>query len=115
MCGLVAWFDSQGRVDRATLVRARETLVHRGPDAAGLSVSPDGCAGLAFRRLSIIDRSDAAMQPMADAEGRASVVFNGEIYNYRELRRMLEGEGARFRTSSDTEVLDFPRFGRHRG
>lgn len=80
-------------------------MSHRGPDAAGLWIAEDGLAGLCHRRLSIIDLSDAANQPMASNDGRHVLVYNGEIYNYRDLARELQDRGHRFRTSSDTEVL----------
>lgn len=80
----------------------RDILIHRGPDGAGAHV--DGPLGLAHRRLSIIDLGGGA-QPMSVADGRFVLVYNGEIYNYRELREELEREGARFRTNSDTEVI----------
>jgi asparagine synthase (glutamine-hydrolysing) len=83
----------------------REAMLARGPDGAGLWQSPDGRIGLAHRRLSIIDLSDAGAQPMASADGGLRITFNGEIYNYRELRRELESKGRRFETQSDTEVL----------
>jgi asparagine synthase (glutamine-hydrolysing) len=83
----------------------RDTLVHRGPDAAGLWADPGGRVLLAHRRLSIIDLSPCAHQPMTDESGQVCVVFNGEIYNYRDVRLKLELEGRRFRTASDTEVL----------
>jgi len=91
--------------DRALLDRARERLRHRGPDGAGTWWSPDGCVGLAHRRLAIIDLSPAAGQPMADYSGMLYIVFNGEIYNFREIRRDLEQLGHCFRTHSDTEVI----------
>jgi asparagine synthase (glutamine-hydrolysing) len=77
---------------------------HRGPDAAGVYVSPNGIAGLANNRLSIIDLSENGRQPLSDPEGRFWIVLNGEIYNYRELRRQLESQ-YRFKTLTDTEVL----------
>lgn len=77
---------------------------HRGPDAEGVYVSPSGLAGLGHNRLSIIDLSDAGRQPMCDASGRYWIVFNGEIYNYIELRKELEGSYV-FQTRTDTEVL----------
>lgn len=83
----------------------REAMQSRGPDGAGLWVAADGRLALAHRRLSIIDLSPAGAQPMATADEALRVVFNGEIYNYRELRRDLEGRGYRFRSDSDTEVL----------
>ena len=81
----------------------RDDQVHRGPDATGLHTGPH--IGLAFNRLAIIDLSPAANQPMDVDGGVAHIVFNGEIYNYRELRRELEEKGRRFRTQSDTVVI----------
>ncbi|MCU1347375.1 MAG: Asparagine synthetase [Acidobacteria bacterium] len=77
----------------------------RGPDAAGVWFSPDGRVGMGHRRLSIIDVSERGNQPMVSHDGRYAIVFNGEIYNYRELRTQLEAEGERFTSGSDTEVL----------
>lgn len=77
---------------------------HRGPDATGTYVSPSGLVGLGHNRLSIIDLSDAGRQPMSDASGRYQIVFNGEIYNYLELRTQLTADYS-FRTKTDTEVL----------
>src|SRR6516165_4625230 len=79
------------------------TMRHRGPDAGGTLLWEDGA--LAHRRLSILDPSTAANQPFVDSQDRAALVFNGEIYNYRELRKHLEARGHVFRTTSDTEVL----------
>jgi len=78
-------------------------LAHRGPDGEGVVVT--GPIGLGHRRLAIIDLTEAASQPMLSGDGRYAIVFNGEIYNYSEIRRDLEARGSRFRTSSDTEVL----------
>jgi asparagine synthase (glutamine-hydrolysing) len=85
----------------------RDTMVHRGPDGAGLWISPDGLVGLGHRRLSIIDLSDAAAQPMSNEDGTLWVSFNGEIYNHIEIRRELESLGRyRWKTDhSDTEVI----------
>ena len=80
-------------------------MAARGPDGKGEWVSDDGRVGFGHRRLSIIDLSDAGAQPMASADGTLVVTFNGEIYNYRELRRGLEAKGHVFRSQSDTEVL----------
>ena len=82
-------------------------MAHRGPDGEGVwtETTETGAVGLGHRRLSIIDLSQAASQPMADADGRCQLVFNGEIYNYVELRAELEALGARFRSSSDSEVI----------
>ncbi len=78
---------------------------HRGPDGEGLWSDPVAAIAMGHARLSIIDLSDAAAQPMATADGRYTIAFNGEIYNYRALRSELEAKGVRFRTTSDTEVL----------
>jgi asparagine synthase (glutamine-hydrolysing) len=83
--------------------RMIQTLDHRGPDANGIFA--DGCVVLGHTRLSIIDLSEAGRQPMIDESGRFVIVYNGEIYNYRELREELEAAGHRFRTATDTEVL----------
>ena len=108
MCGLAGMFaygPAARPVDRNRLLTVREKMAHRGPDGAGLWLSEDQRVGLAFRRLAILDLSDAGAQPMGSADGRLQLVFNGEIYNFRELRQMLQGEGAVFRSRSDTEVL----------
>jgi len=83
----------------------RDTLLHRGPDHGGLWSSPDRQVCLGHRRLAIIDLDPAANQPFLSPDGRLALTFNGEIYNYRELRRELETRGVRFRTESDSEVL----------
>ena len=83
----------------------RDTLVHRGPDDAGTWCSPDKRLGLAQRRLSIIDLSPGGHQPMSESSGQFVIVFNGEIYNFLELREELKDKGHTFRTQSDTEVL----------
>ena len=91
------------REDR--LLAMRERMAERGPDGAGLWIAPDRGIGLAHRRLAVQDVSDAGAQPMTSDEGNLRIVFVGEIYNHRELRRDLERRGHRFRSSSDTEVL----------
>lgn len=83
----------------------RESMACRGPDGSGVWVSADGMTGLAHRRLSIIDLSDAAAQPFSTTDGSLRIVFNGEIYNYRTLRAGLEAKNCRFVSNSDTEVL----------
>lgn len=104
MCGLavIARLDGK-RVDGTALRRATEVLVHRGPDDSGHHI--DGAVGMGFRRLSILDLTPTAHQPMRTDDGRLTLVFNGEIYNYVELRSELESRGHRFRSSGDTEVL----------
>lgn len=91
-------------VDRDELTRTRDRMASRGPDGSGMWCAPDGEIGLGHRRLAIIDLSAAGLQPMSWKE-RYWIVFNGEIYNYRELRASLDAEGVRFRSTSDTEVV----------
>lgn len=105
MCGIAGIASSRGRVDPALVTRMRDTMVHRGPDDAGAWASADGRVQLAQRRLAIIDLSPGGHQPMTDASGDLTVTFNGEVYNFMELRRELEGLGHSFRSRSDTEVL----------
>ncbi len=106
MCGICGIAVVNGeRVDIASLIRMRDTLIHRGPDAEGIWCSASHHVGLGHRRLSIIDLSHAATQPMQDATKQLQLVFNGEIYNFVELRTGLEKLGHIFRTQSDTEVL----------
>ena len=80
-----------------------QAIVHRGPDAGAIYL--DDRIGLCHRRLSILDLSDAGTQPMVSASGRYVIVFNGEIYNFAQLRRELEQQGVVFHTRTDTEVL----------
>src|SRR6266516_824909 len=108
MCGIAgifAYHDTAPPADADELLRIRESMRSRGPDGAGLWVSSDRRAALAHRRLAIIDLSEAGAQPMATADGRLHITFNGEIYNYRELKKELEAKGYRFQSSCDTEVL----------
>jgi asparagine synthase (glutamine-hydrolysing) len=100
-------FDPAASPVEAELVsRMGETLAHRGPDGAATWVAPDGRLGLGFRRLAIIDLSEAAMQPMPNEDGSIRLVFNGEIYNHADLRRELERLGHVFRTDhADSEAI----------
>jgi asparagine synthase (glutamine-hydrolysing) len=108
MCGIngiLRLSDGAPAIDREELLRTRDAMAARGPDGAGAWTSSDGRVALASRRLAILDLSEAGAQPMASADGRFRIVINGEIYNFAELRRELEGEGVRFRSHSDTEVV----------
>jgi asparagine synthase (glutamine-hydrolysing) len=105
MCGIFARLNSGGEpVEVEDCRRATAMLHHRGPDDSGEWLSASGDLYLGFRRLSILDLSGAASQPMHSPAGNV-LIFNGEIYNYRELRRDLESRGCRFSTRGDTEAL----------
>src|SRR5262245_34169270 len=108
MCGIVGYIQFQGapHPELPRFVRAaRDRLIHRGPDHAGLYISPDQSCVLGSRRLAIIDLTAAASQPMSNEDETVWLVFNGEIYNYKELRKELADNGHRFRSFSDTEVI----------
>ncbi len=120
MCGIAGYFHPGGAVAASVLARLSEGLAHRGPDGRGFLGWAPGQAptidrdpgpasgrplGLVHRRLAILDASEAGAQPMLSSDGRHAVVFNGEIYNFVELRQELEADGHRFHTRSDTEVL----------
>ncbi|WP_339800264.1 asparagine synthase (glutamine-hydrolyzing) [uncultured Marinobacter sp.] len=107
MCGLAGFLRTPGTPERDAhkqwLEQMGQTIVHRGPDAGAVWLDDD--AALVHRRLSILDLSEAGTQPMVSESGRYVIVFNGEIYNFRELRDELVAEGHQFRTGTDTEVL----------
>lgn len=107
MCGIAGFFRNSGTPGhsehRSWLEKMGDAIYHRGPDSGGVYL--DGGIGLVHRRLSIIDLSSAGNQPMESISGRYVICFNGEIYNFRELRDALEKEGVGFRTHTDTEVL----------
>lgn len=110
MCGIngvLSFSDSNFRITEEFVVRMRDTMVHRGPDGAGLWIAPDRRVAFGHRRLSIIDLSDSATQPMSSIDGSLQLVFNGEIYNHTEIRRELEELGHKqWKTDhSDTEVI----------
>jgi len=109
MCGIVGFLEDAGKGKKQTLeqqaCRMADTLRHRGPDRSGVWADGNTGIGLGFRRLSIIDLSKAADQPMTLDDGRYVITYNGEIYNFKDLRRNLETEGITFRSQSDTEVL----------
>lgn len=108
MCGIngiLRLTPQAAPVDRRELLRIRDHMAKRGPDSAGEWLSEDGTVGLGHRRLAIIDLSPSGHQPMRWANGRYWIVFNGEIYNYQELRTELQTNGVDFSSRSDTEVL----------
>jgi asparagine synthase (glutamine-hydrolysing) len=103
VCGFAAWFDPDGPApDPGWLAAAADALAHRGPDDAGFLA--EAGIGLAFRRLSIVDVA-TGHQPLGNEDGSAWIVYNGEVYNHRDLRRELESLGHRFKTQSDTEAI----------
>src|SRR5258708_40358104 len=104
MCGIAgiyAYHYAANPVDRTELLRISDHMSGRGPDGVGEWSSQDERVMLGHRRLSIIDLSDRGAQPMVSADGKLVVTFNGEIYNYRELRRALQIQGYVFRTETD--------------
>lgn len=103
MCGIAGIIG--GEMPAGGLERMREAMAHRGPDGSGIYIDENGAAGVAHTRLAILDLSERAAQPMKSADGRYAIVFNGEIYNYRELRNHLEKAGEPFQTGGDTELL----------
>src|SRR5579863_1944960 len=103
MCGIVGIVDFRSSVDLEALRGAAAKLLLRGPDDVGVWASEN--VGLGHRRLSIIDVSPSGHQPMDSADGRYVIVFNGEIYNFRQLREDLGGSSAAWRSQSDTETI----------
>src|SRR5215467_7765543 len=108
MCGLIGFLQSPDETELLLCQHARrmaDTLTHRGPDDSGVWADATAGIALGFRRLAILDLSPTGHQPMFSADGRYAVVFNGEIYNYRDLRAELEKYGVHFRSTSDTEAI----------
>lgn len=104
ICGVLAWSD-QFPVDEAIVTRMRDTLVHRGPDDAGVLVREGERVALGHRRLSIVDLSPAGHQPMANEDGTVWITYNGEVYNHEALRAELTAKGHTFGSRSDTEAI----------
>ena len=117
MCGIAGFIDLEGQLRGGAMeseaVAMARAMVHRGPDSDGIWRDDEAGIAFAFRRLAIIDVTEAGSQPMVSASGRFVIVYNGEAYNFRELRRELEAVGTCFRGDSDTEVLleGFDRWG----
>lgn len=104
MCGIAGVINkNRRRVEEDAIRRMTELIKHRGPDAEGIYIN--GGYGVGHRRLSIVDLSEDGRQPMVSHDGRYVISFNGEIYNYVELKAELERHGCRFRTKTDTEVI----------
>ena len=105
MCGIAGYISINNFFSKQQLKEAVSCIKYRGPDAEGFYFSPDGKVGLGHRRLSILDLSSTANQPMFSSNGRYCIVFNGEVYNFRELKEQLADKGASLKTTSDTEVI----------
>jgi asparagine synthase (glutamine-hydrolysing) len=105
MCGIAGVVSVQGNIQSAVVERMRDAMRHRGPDDAGLRINRTGQVALAHRRLSIIDLSPLGHQPMCNEDESIWIAFNGEIYNFPELRASLLAKGHRFRSHTDTEVI----------
>jgi asparagine synthase (glutamine-hydrolysing) len=105
MCGIGGYIAGSNSFSKEQLKVAVSSIKHRGPDAGGFYFSKDGKVGLGHRRLSILDLSATANQPMFSANGRYCIVFNGEVYNFRALKNQLSDKGAALKTTSDTEVI----------
>jgi asparagine synthase (glutamine-hydrolysing) len=105
ICGVWEYGASEGRVERALIEKMRDVMTHRGPDDAGELIFDEGRGGFGFRRLSIIDLSEAGHQPMRGCTDRVWLVFNGEIYNHAELREGLEQRGHVYASRTDSETI----------
>ena len=104
IAGILAYRNVAPAVDRGELTRMNDRMAARGPDGSGIWIAADRRIGFAHRRLAIIDPV-GGKQPMCDAEAGLALTFNGEIYNFRELRERLDASGERFQSSGDTAVL----------
>ena len=102
MCGIAGFYSSSKKISESDLHLMTDAMSHRGPDAAGYFLNEEKTVGLGHRRLSIIDLSAAANQPMVSHSGRYVVVFNGEVYNFKEIAKQLN---ISTRTTSDTEII----------
>src|SRR5829696_7374719 len=105
MCGIAGILSFEGNVQREHLKKMTDAIKHRGPDGEGFWTNQKGIIGFGHRRLSIIDLSETGCQPMHYADGRYTIVYNGEIYNYIELKEFLQQKNYTFHSTSDTEVL----------
>jgi len=105
MCGIAGIIGNAVAENLDILPKMQNAITHRGPDASGIWTNPDNTLALIHTRLSIIDLDAAANQPFTDTSERYTITYNGEIYNYKDLRKELERHGANFRTNSDTEIL----------
>ena len=106
MCGIVGFSTTREFLSlKEDLPKAVSILSHRGPDDSGLFFDQTAGVGLGHRRLSILDLSALGRQPMGSDDGKVQIVFNGEVYNFHEIRKRLEEHGYRFHSNTDTEVI----------
>jgi asparagine synthase (glutamine-hydrolysing) len=105
ICGIFNYAGTNFEVTAELITHMRDTMIHRGPDDAGIYVSPDKKLGLGHRRLSIIDLSAMGRQPMCNEDGSIWIAYNGEIYNHQKLRKELEAKGHRYKSHTDTETI----------
>src|SRR5882762_1361379 len=105
MCGIAGVYAPDMRLDAEIVSPMLTSMAHRGPDDNGTQVLADGALVLGHLRLSILDLSPQGHQPMATPDGKVWIVYNGEIYNFREIRSELQANGWSFRSDSDTEVI----------
>ena len=105
IAGIVNYSSSDSQINPKILKSMSDVIIHRGPDSEGQWVSKDFNCGFAFRRLAIIDLSEAGNQPMTTKDGRFTIVFNGEIYNHKSLREVLRGKGYVYNSQTDTETI----------
>jgi len=105
MCGIAGIVTTKDEVSLRALEAMERAMLHRGPDDGGIFLSKDKQAGLVNRRLSIIDLSPAGHQPMSTSDKRFTIVHNGEVYNYKEIQKVLESKGYKFKSNTDTEVI----------
>jgi len=105
MCGIVGFCSCREKVNKAVLTSMRDALTHRGPDDVGIYIDEENNVGLGHTRLSILDLSSLGHQPMSNENGSIWITYNGEVYNYKEIRKELIERGYNFKSNSDTEVL----------
>src|SRR3989304_7896819 len=104
MCGILGYFTGK-QIDKNLFLRMRDTLEHRGPDGSGFLFLNNGKVAMGHRRLSIIDLTENGKQPIGNENGTIWLSFNGEIYNFQELRLVLDAKGHIFRSRTDSEVI----------
>ncbi len=105
MCGIIGRINYDKAIDREIFIAMRDTLIHRGPDGCGLYISENEKTAIGHRRLSFLDLTEAGTQPISNETGKIRLTINGEIYNYKELRKILQDKGHVFNSETDSEVV----------